>query len=142
MLNYVVIAFLLVLFSCGESPCINCGSTGKISSSEEIDAPFELISDKLVDNGIFTNKYEWVFKVRNKSDKGGDFKIITYFIFDDIGKKEIQKNDYIASGQIVNFKFNFKTKSKPNSFKYKIIPPRIVVSNENICKKCNGKGKI
>lgn len=148
MKKYILLLLISAfVVSCGPSICEECNGSGKISKSKEVESPFEVLSASWDDDGLnflrAYDEYKMTIIVRNKSDKGGDFNVKAIGIYNEVGgKKEMVKTDFIPAGGAQEFKFLFETKNKPDQFQYKVDAPMIIITDESLCRKCKGLGKI
>lgn len=140
-----VLLFGLILSSCEDIPCDKCNGSGKVEVKAEIESAYELVDAKYDKKfKLFSGGYECevVYEIKNLSEKAGNFEIKTFFIYDEIGEKEVIKTIHVAAGETKILKFDYKNKVEPDDIKHKIKAPRITTMEKVNCDKCGGSGKM
>ncbi|NOR59905.1 MAG: hypothetical protein GQ469_04650 [Methanosarcinales archaeon] len=121
--------------------CPECGGTGIITTAKE--KSVEFTSEGSYKNyGVFNPDYRVTVTVINIDSNGGTFEV--YDWAEDNGVKmwsETQKS-YIAPGESHTFNFRYDADEKMDNFYHRVTPPTYVEKIENVCKVCDGTGKI
>lgn len=96
-IKYLPILFI-ILCVCGgpkQTQCVSCNGTGKIQSSSNEPLRYEVVESNYKNNGFFNPDYFLNVKIKNLSDKGGNFQVQGIFSYKGIGDHIETTEDFI-----------------------------------------------
>lgn len=142
---YYLIAACLLLCSCGGPKtvqCSTCNGTGKIQSSVNEPLKFEVTDVNSKNTGVLNPNYFVYVTIKNLSDKGGNFKVQGIFSYKGIGDHIESTEDYIDAHATKTIVVNYDADKDCDNVNYNVVPPSAIITKEDICTTCNGKGTI
>ncbi len=143
--SYCFIAVCLVLCSCGgpkQIQCPTCNGTGKIQTSSNESLKFEVTEGNYKNNGVFNPDYFVYVTIKNLSDKGGNFKVQGIFTYKGIGDHIETTEEYIGAHSTKTVTIHYDADKECDNVTYNAIAPTAIITKEEICTTCGGKGTI
>jgi excinuclease UvrABC ATPase subunit len=140
----VFIISLILIFSCAKTTkqCPTCNGTGKTMKSDSIFCKYEVVNAEVVNEGVFNPDYFVKVQVKNLSDADGNFEVTADFEYKDIGRHSEKASEYIRAHETKLITVHYDADKEADSYKYTVIPPKVIETKEEICPTCKGKGII
>jgi len=131
---------LALLLGCAPKACETCKGTGKITTSNTVKLPYEVINESMVNTGVMNPDYTWDFTIRNNGDKAGTFTITCNYVYAGIGEKNVTGELFVPAHETAKTAIRYDADKVADKFSYSVQAPEVIVTNETICPTCNGKG--
>ncbi len=122
--------------------CHTCGGTGKITSSENVQLPCEIIKFNVVDNGVFNPDYVAEVTVKNNGDKDGVFTIMIDFNYENIGTHTKEDELFVSAYSQNTCQIQYDADNYADDVNCRVKAPIVIKTKESICPTCNGVGFI